>query len=229
MELQLLTCLTMHNSLPVQILASEPHLGKRFTLPEGASLAEALAPNADEFIVVEDGAIALFAQSGAGERFYLTILSAGYVFTPERMSAVLSDQERFGTEAMRDVLIRRISRQHWINASKLYPDLYNWMIEQEEQQLQIVQFHLAQHWRRSSIERTRFALCAYALSLGKAHTCGSRTIRVSRAELASWIGVSSDRMCRLIRTLHDAGEVTVIGRSIKVSNNLISSLYASAY
>nr|CEK42088.1 hypothetical protein PQBR57_0135 [Pseudomonas fluorescens SBW25] len=45
--------------------------------------------------------------------------------------------------------------------------------------------------------------------------------------MASWIGVSSDRIARLIRELHLSGEVTVSGRSIMVSNDLLSTLYPS--
>lgn len=215
----------MHNSHPSHVLTSDPSIGTSHTLTRGTALSEVLAQGREEFVLIEGGAIVLFAKSETGERFYLSIISEGHVFTPQGVGLLLKGHEKFGARAMRDVVIRRIPRQQWITANQEHPGLYNWVIEQEQQQLQIALFHLAQHFQRSSLDRTRFALCTYAQGLGLIQPCGSRTIRVSRAELATWIGVSSDRMCRLIRELHDTGEVTIMGRTIKVSNGLLSSLY----
>lgn len=217
----------MLNSLPSQILASDPNLGSCFKLHRGQSLASAVAQDGGEFLLIEDGALIRYGTNGAGERFYLSIIGPGYVFTPQSIRLANQNHERFGIDAMRDVRLRRISRTEWQTANRLNDQLYNWVIEQEAKQLQIVQFHLAQHVQRSSLDRTRFALCTYAQGLGSLLPCGSKSIRVSRAELATWIGVSSDRIARLIRELHVAGEVTVSGRSIKVSSDLLTSLYPS--
>lgn len=217
----------MHNTLPSQVLGYDPSIGSSHTLSRGMALTDVIAQDSDEFVMIERGAIVLFAKNGAGERFYLSIISEGHVFTPQSVGLVHKGQDRFCAQAMREVVIRRIPRQQWVAVNRKHPDLYQWVIEQETQQLQIVQFHLAQHIQRSSLDRTRFALCTYAQGLGMTQPCGSRTIRVSRAELATWIGVSSDRMCRLIRELHDAGEVTVMGRNITVSNDLLSNHYPS--
>lgn len=219
--------MAMHNSIPSQVLISDPSLGTSVTIRRGETLASVIEPDADEFVVIEEGAILLFAMNNTHQRFYLSIIGAGYVFTPHSIALALHSQDRIGSEAMRDVRLRRITKAHWEVVSRAHPSLYNWVIEQEAQQLQIVQFHLAQHLQRSSLDRTRFALCSYAQGVGLPLPCGSKSIKVSRAELASWIGVSSDRMCRLIRELHESGEVTVSGRSIKVSNGLIASLYPS--
>lgn len=194
-------------------------------LHRGQSLSSAITQDDGEFVLIEAGALLMFGTNGAGERFHLSILGNGYVFTPQSIRLAIRNNERFGIEAMRDVRLRRISRAEWQAVNRLNPYLYNWVIEQEAQQLKIVQFHLAQHVQRSSLDRARFALCTYAQGLGSILPCGSKSIKVSRAELATWIGVSSDRMARLIRELHVAGEVTVSGRSIKVSNDLLTSLY----
>ncbi|MCF5423531.1 Crp/Fnr family transcriptional regulator [Pseudomonas syringae] len=215
----------MHNSHPSHAVTSDLRIGTRHTLTRGTALCDVLAKDRDEFVLIEGGAIVFYAKSDKGERFYLSIISDGHVFTPQGVGVLLKGHDKFGARVMRDVVIRRIPRQQWITANQEHPGLYNWVIEQEQQQLQIALFHLAQHFQRSSLDRTRFALCTYAQGLGLIQPCGSRTIRVSRAELAGWIGVSSDRMCRLIRELHDTGEVTVTGRSIKVSNGLLSTLY----
>lgn len=216
----------MHYSL-TQVLASDPAIGASMTLRRGASLPEALALEADEFVLIEDGAILQFATNGAGERFHLSIIGPGYVFSPQSIDQLIRSQDRFGAEAMRNVQVRRISRTQWETINRVHPELYNWVIEQESQQLQIIQFHLAQHIQRSSLDKARFAICTYAQGLGIPNPCGSKTIRVSRAELALWIGVSSDRMYRLIRELHQSGEVEVSGRYIKVSTSLLTSLYPS--
>lgn len=220
-------CKAMHNSLPSQVLASDPTIGVSVTIRRGETLASVIEQDADEFVLVEEGAILLFAMNNTRQRFYLSIIASGYVFTPQSIALALHSQDRISSEAMRDVRLRRVSRAHWDKVCRAQPSLYNWVIEQEAQQLQIVQFHLTQHLQRSSLDRTRFALCSYAQGVGLPLPCGSKSIRVSRAELASWIGVSSDRMCRLIRELHESGEVTVSGRSIKVSTGLIASLYPS--
>lgn len=215
----------MLNSLPTQVLASDQSLGTSFTLRRGQPLASAVTQDSGEFLLIEDGALLMFGTNGARERFYLSIIGTGYVFTPQSIRLANQNHERFGVEAMRDVRLRRISRSEWQTVSRLHPYLYKWVIEKEAQQLQIVQFHLAQHVQRSSLDRARFALCTYAQGLGSLLPCGSKSIKVSRAELASWIGVSSDRMARLIRELHATGEVTLSGRSIKVSKGLLTSLY----
>jgi len=215
----------MLNTHPSQVLASDPSLGTSSTLYRGQSLASAVVQDNDEFVLIEDGALRMFVTNGAGERFYLSIIGAGYVFTPESIRLASQNHERRGVEAMREVRLRRISRAEWEAVNRKHPHLYNLVIEQEAQQLQIVQFHLAHHVQRSSLERTRFALCTYAQGIGSLLPCGSISIKVSRAELATWIGVSSDRIARLIRELHVAGEVTLDGRNIRVSNALLSSVY----
>lgn len=217
----------MTNTLPCHFLASDPSFGNSLTLYRGQSLADAIAQDRGEFVLIEQGALLMFGTNGAGERFYLSIIGPGYVFSPQSIGLAQKNCGRFGLEAMRDVQLRRISLMEWAHVIRQHPDLYNRVIEQEAQQLQFVHFHLAQHGQRSSLDRTRFALCTYAQGLGSPQPCGSKTIKVSRAELASWIGVSSDRIARLIRELHITGEVTVSGRSILVSNNLLSSLYPS--
>ena len=214
----------MHNSTPTRILASELSNGSSLTLLRGKNLTENLASDSDEFVLIESGAILQYAISESGKRLYLSIISAGYVFTPQSITQ-LKGNNQFRAEVIRDVTIRRITRPQWEAINRNHVELYSWVIEQEAQQLQIIHFHLAQHLKRSSLDRARFALCAYAQGLGLEHPCGSKTIRVSRAELATWIGVSSDRMCRLIRSLHETGEVTVAGRSIKVSLALLTSLF----
>lgn len=215
----------MLNSLPSQVLTSDPSIGTSFTLHRGQSLAGAVAHDGGEFVLIEGGALLMYGTNGAGERFYLSIIGAGYVFTPQSIRLASQNNDRFGIEAAREVRLRRITRAEWQSVIRLNPHLYNWVIEQEAQQLKIVQFHLAQHVQRSSLDRARFTLCTYAQGLGSRLPCGSKTIKVSRAELATWIGVSSDRMARLIRELHVSGEVTVSGRSIKVSRSLLTSLY----
>lgn len=218
----------MPSSPHSQVLSSDPSLGTSFKVRRGQSLADAIAQDSGEFILIEHGALLMFGTNGAGVRFHLSIIGAGYVFSPSSIRLVQKNPERFGIEAMRDMRLRRISRLEWQAACQQHPHLYNWVLENEAQQLSIVHFHLAQHVQRSSLDRTRFALCAYAQGLGMLLPCGSKTIKVSRAELGSWIGVSSDRMARLIRELHVTGEVTVCGRSIKVSNDLITSLYPTS-
>lgn len=215
----------MLNTLPSQVLTSDPSIGTRFTLYRGQPLANSVAQDNGDFVLIEAGAMIMFGTNGSGERVYLSIIGAGYVFTPQSIRLACQNSERFGIEAMREVRLRRITRAEWQAVNRLHPHLYNWVIEQEAQQLQIVQFHLAQHVQRSSLDRTRFALCTYAQGLGSLLPCGSKSIKVSRAELATWIGVSSDRMARLIRELHVAGEVTVSGRNITVSSDLITSHY----
>lgn len=219
----------MHNTLLSQILTSEPSLGVGVTIRRGGNLSGVIEKAADEFLLVEDGAVFLFAMNDTGERFYLSIIGAGYVFTPQSIALALHSKDRINSEAISDVKVRRISKASWETVNRTYPNLYNCVIEQEAQQLQIVQFHLAQHVQRSSLDRTRFALCCYALGIGLTLPCGSKAIKVSRAELATWIGVSSDRMCRLIRELHAAGEVTISGRSIKVSTGLMTSLFPALH
>ncbi|MFL1449396.1 Crp/Fnr family transcriptional regulator [Pseudomonas tritici] len=217
----------MHRSIPspTKALASNPAIGHSCTLTRGTSLNDCLSDSADEFYLIVSGAVLLYAMNPAGEKISLSIIGGGHVFTPQIIGLFLSSNHRFGAEAMRDVNVRRIPRVQWERAASKQHNLYNWVIDQEAQQLQIVQFHLAQHFQRCSLDRARFALCAYALGIGLDNPCGSKTIRVSRAELATWIGVSCDRMCRLVRTLHDSGEVTVTGRSIKVSLGLLSSMH----
>jgi CRP-like cAMP-binding protein len=215
----------MHGNLPHKILASDPSIGSRHALYRGMALTDLIEQGSDEFVLVERGAVVLFAKNLEGERFYLSIISEGHVFSPQSIGIFHSGIDRYCAQAMREVTIRRVPRRQWDQLSSKHPDLYQQVIEQETHQLGIVQFHLAQHFQRSSLDRARFALCTYAQGLGMSQPCGSRTIRVSRAELADWIGVSSDRMCRLIRELHDAGEVTVMGRNITVSNDLLSNHY----
>lgn len=217
--------LAMLNTRKPQTFGIDPHIGRCVTLPRGAAVAGELHQARDEFVLIEDGAFLLYATNGEGARYYLSIIGAGHVFTPQGMSQLLSGTERFGVEVMRDVKLKVLTRDQWDSLSREQADLYNWVIEQESQLLQIVQFHLAQYAQRSSLDKTRFALCTYAKGLGKPNPCGSRTIKVTRAELASWIGVSSDRICRLIRELHHTGEVELIGRSIKVNSGLLRSLY----
>lgn len=217
----------MPSALPCHFLASDPSFGKSFTLHRGQLLAGALAQDSGEFVLIEQGALLMFGTNGAGERFYLSIIGPGYVFSPQSIGLAQKNCRRIGLEAMRDVRLRRISLMEWARVIRRHPDLYDRVIEQEAQQLQFVHLHLAQHGQRSSLDRTRFALCTYAQGLGSPQPCGSKMIKVSRAELASWIGISSDRIARLIRELHVTGEVTVSGRSIKVSNTLLSSLYPS--
>lgn len=215
----------MLNSLASQVLASNPSIGTTFMLRRGESLASVFEQVSGEFLLIEDGALLMFCTNGATERFYLSIIGSGYVFTPQSISLTNQNSGRFGVEAIRDVRLLRISRAEWQAVTRALPHLSTWVIEQEAQQLQVAHFHLAQHVQRSSIDRTRFALCTYAHGLGSLLPCGCKTIKVSRAELATWIGVSSDRIARLIRELHVAGEVTVSGRSIKISSNLLTSLY----
>lgn len=219
--------IAMSNTALCQFLASDPSFGKSFTLHRGQSLADAVAQDSGEFVLIDQGALLMFGTNGIGERFYLSIIGPGYVFSPQSIGLAQKNSGRFGLEAMRDVQLRRISLMEWERVIRQHPDLYNRLIEQEARQLQFVHLHLAQHGQRSSLDRTRFALCTYAQGLGSTQPCGSKTIKVSRAELASWIGVSSDRIARLIRELHITGEVTVSGRSILVSNDLLSSLYPS--
>ncbi len=203
----------------------DSHLGRSVTLLRGAAVAGELHQARDEFILIEDGAFLLYATNGEGARYYLSIMGEGHVFTPPSMAHMLNDTQRFGVEVMRDVKLKVLTRDQWNTLILERTDLYNRVLEQESQLLQIVQFHLAQHAQRSSLDKTRFALCTYAKGIGKPNPCGSRTIKVSRSELASWIGVSNDRICRLIRELHHTGEVELIGRSIKVNSSLIRSLY----
>lgn len=215
----------MPTTLPTYALACDSELGTAAAIKRGDSLSQVAEASTDEFVLVEEGAILLYALNNTGERFYLSIIGAGYVFTPQSMALALRSRDRISSEAICDVRLKRISRAQWESACRTHPRLYNWVIGQESQQLQIVQLHLAQHVQRSSLDRTRFALCSYAQGIGLAQPCGGKSIKVSRAELASWIGVSSDRMCRLIRELHAAGEVTISGRSIKVSTGLMASLF----
>lgn len=215
----------MQNTLPSEALTADPGLGVRATIQRGESMVGMIDAGSDEFVVVEGGAILLYALNSTGERFYLSIIGAGYVFTPQSIALALHHKDRISSEAISKVDLRKISKAQWDSVNRNNPNLYNWVIDQESHQLQIVQFHLAQHVQRSSLDRTRFALCSYARSIGMSLPCGSKSIRVSRAELANWIGVSSDRMCRLIRELHAAGEVTISGRSIKVSTGLMASLF----
>lgn len=213
----------MHYTRPSQFLTSDPSLGTKLVMKRGCALVDAIGTG-DDFLLVEEGAILLFATSSSGERLYLSIIGKGYVFTPHSLNHLSNSHGQIGAEAMRDLVVRRFPRSDWEIASRKQPDLYHWVVEQEAQQLHFVQFQLALHFQRSSLDRARFALCSYAQGLGIPHPCGSKTIRVSRAELATWTGVSSDRMCRLIRALHEAGEVTVTGRNIKVNNSLLRSL-----
>lgn len=215
----------MLSTRPSDALTADPCLGIRATIQRGESMARMIDAGSEEFVVIEDGAILLYALNSTGERFYLSIIGAGYVFTPQSIALALHNKDRIRSEAISQVSLRKISRAQWDSVNRTTPNLYNWVIDQEAHQLQIVQFHLAQHVQRSSLDRTRFALCSYARSIGMSLPCGSKSIKVSRAELANWIGVSSDRMCRLIRELHAAGEVTITGRSIKVSRGLMASLF----
>ncbi|NVL48662.1 Crp/Fnr family transcriptional regulator [Pseudomonas syringae pv. actinidiae] len=215
----------MFNPHPSQVLTSDVSLGSSFTLLRGQSLVSTAAGDCDAFVLIETGALLMYGTNGAGERFHLSIIGNGYVFTPQSIRLSNQNPARFGIEAMRDVTFRRITSEQWHGINQRFPSLYNWVIEQEAQQLHIVQFHLAQHVQRSSLDRARFALCTYAQGLGSLLPCGSKSIKVSRAELATWIGVSSDRMARLIRELHGNGEVTLSGRSIKVSSGLLTSHY----
>lgn len=217
--------MAMLNIPPSQAFGIEPHIGRCIPLPKGASVAECWEPGKGDYLLIEEGAFLLYAASSAGARYLLSIVGAGHVFTPQSMSQLLRGNYRIGVEAMLDVKLKMYSQEQWDAVSSERPDLNSWVIEQEAQQLQIVQFHLAQHSQRSSLDKTRFALCTYAIGLGLPLPCGSKSIKISRAELANWIGVSSDRMCRLIRELHASGEVTICGRSIKVSSGLMANLF----
>jgi CRP-like cAMP-binding protein len=210
---------------PHEILISEPSHGTRYTLYRGGALTDVTEQGSGDFVLVESGAVVLYAKAQDGNRLYLSIVSEGHVFSPQSVEILHAGTDRYCAQAMREMTVRRIPRQHWNDICAAHPGLYHKVIEQEAHLLGIVQFHLAQHFQRSSLDRARFALCTYAHGLGKSAPSGGRTIRVSRAELASWIGVSSDRMCRLIRELHEAGEVTVIGRNINVSNDLLAHHY----
>ena len=217
--------MAMFNPPPSQTFGIDPHIGRCIPLPKGASVAECWEPDKGDYLLIEEGAFLLYAASSAGARYFLSIVGAGHVFTPQSMSQLLRGKYRIGVEAMRDVKLKMYSREQWDAVSSERPDLNSWVLEQEAQQLQIVHFHLAQHSQRSSLDKTRFALCTYAIGLGLPLPCGSKSIKISRAELANWIGVSSDRMCRLVRELHASGEVTICGRSIKVSSGLLASLF----
>lgn len=217
--------MAMLNTPPSQAFGIEPHIGRCMPLPKGASVAECWAQGKSDYLLIEEGAFLVYAASTAGERYLLSIAGAGHVFTPQSMSQLLRGRYRIGVEAMRDVKLRIYSREQWESLSRDRPDLNSRVIEQETHQLQIVQFHIAQHSQRSSLDKTRFALCTYAIGLGIPLPCGSKAIKISRTELAQWIGVSSDRMCRLVRELHASGEVTVCGRSITVSCGLLASLF----
>lgn len=222
--LELFTTAMLNTPLS-QAFDIDPHIGRCIHLPKGASVAECWDHGNDDYLLIEDGAFLLYAASSAGERYFLSIVGAGHVFTPHSMTQLLRGKYRIGVEAMREVRLKLYSREKWASVSRERPELNSWVLEQEAQQLQIVHFHLAQHSQRSSLDKTRFALCTYAIGLGLPLPCGSKSIKISRAELANWIGVSSDRMCRLVRELHASGEVTICGRSIKVSSGLLASLY----
>jgi CRP-like cAMP-binding protein len=219
------TQLAMHNTQPSQALRSDSTIGTAFTVAKGKPLPGKLAAQGNEYVVLEVGAILLYATNGDGTRYLLSIIPAEHVFTPQSLRLLLSNEGRFRAVAICDLRMRCIKPEEWTRISALHPELNPWVIEQETKQLEIVQFHVAQHLRRSSLDKTRFALWAYAQGVGMTQPCGSKTIKISRSELASWIGVSSDRMCRLIRELHGSGEVEVMGRSIKVSNSMLAKLF----
>ncbi|WP_133125600.1 hypothetical protein [Pseudomonas amygdali] len=77
----------MQNTLPSEALTADPGLGVRATIQRGQSMVGMIDAGSDEFVVVEGGAILLYALNSNGERFYLSIIGAGYVFTPQSVNA----------------------------------------------------------------------------------------------------------------------------------------------
>lgn len=214
----------MTSNLLSLAIASAPLLGSQQMIPRLARLDDLFTKNADQFFVIERGAVRLFVTGSDGKRFFLNILSSGEIFTPEISSLIRGGHVQIGLEAIKEVTLRQIPRASWQEFCERHAQLQRCVMHQELERLQIVHFHLTQHCKRGSIDRARFALWSYARSLGVASACGSVAIRVSRTELADCVGVSSDRVTRLIRQLQDRGEIKTEGRSIIIGNELLCGM-----
>jgi hypothetical protein len=127
-------------------------------------------------------------------------------------------------ESITNLSIRRFSSLDWGRMTLKHPEANRAVIAQASELLNIVQYHLTQHCMRDNLERTRFALWSYARHLGTTANCGRQLIKVSRGDLAKWIGVTSDRITRLVRQLHDADEIVIRGHSILINPELAFSI-----
>ncbi len=214
----------MNTTTPTLLLEARSQLGQRIKLSKRSRLDSTLARLGDRFLVIEKGAAVVFAGNATADPFFLSVVGPDHVFTPSFAAMRRNCEPSIGVQAITDCTMRLLCRKDWHSLSAEHSELDRSVIEQSVEQLQIVQFHLAQQCTRSSIERTRFALYSYAKCLGNPSPCGRLAVSLSRAELASWISVSVDRVSRIVRKLHQDGEITITGRSILIKPDLIGRI-----
>lgn len=210
------------------LLLANPSLGDQICLQRRSRLEGTISKRGNEYLVLESGAAVIYARNPTDVPFFLSVVGCGHVFTPAFGYAGQVGGLEIGVEALVDCTLRSFPYGKWKSLASQFDALDKSIIEQSAEQLQIIQFHLAQHCLGSSVERTRFALYSYAKCLGRPSPCGRVAIRVSRAELASWISVSIDRISRIVRQLHNADELTIEGRSILIKRDMIEHIQAKS-
>lgn len=166
------------------------------------------------YLRIKTGAAALFACSEGGLRLFICMVGPGFIFAPE--AQLLSAGFTIDVEAEIAIELCIIAKPGDSKLCHCAESLDVIVASQTARLLKIVQFHLIQIKARSSVERTKYALFNYAQCAGVPSACGNVAIKVNRDKLASWIDISNDRLGRIIRDLHNAGELTIKGRSIVI-------------
>lgn len=205
-------------------LIAQPRIGPRLVSRAGDVMDSAVGHADSGYWAIESGTACIFARGPSGQRFFLTLAGPGTALCTNASRFLGVNDSIISIESITDLSLRRFSSLDWDRLTLKHPEANRAVIAQASELLNIVQYHLTQHCRRDNLERTRFALWSYARHLGTPANCGRQQIKVSRGDLAKWIGVSNDRITRLVRQLHEADEIVIRGRSILINPALTYSI-----
>lgn len=214
---------TMHISTALAAISAEPTIGAQFRCRAGNNLDELFSQIFADYWAVERGAASLFITKPALGRHFLKMIGPGAVFAPYNLVPVQSGAVVFTIEAVTDLTIRCFSSREWDRLSLRHVKIQESLAMHSCELLNVVHHQMLLHYKRDSLERTRFALWSYATTMGTPSACGGFTIKIGRTELARCVGISGDRITRLVRRLHQGNEIKIVGRSIIVGSPLMRS------
>ena len=166
--------------------------------------------------VIESGTIALFAQVGQNERFFLTIVGKGFIFSVDADPSAASSSLNISAEAITPTFIRYVRSARWKGVCASHPQLREKSLCDLAALSHAIQGHLSWVRDRSNSDRALFAIQRFAYSQGEAVDNGYLSVLLRRTELARWLGLSYDRVGRIIRDLHNKGDVRISGHKLLV-------------
>lgn len=205
-------------------LKSEVGIGVTHCFRQRAQLV-GLYRNPDRnYCIVESGAATVMATSANGESFLLSVLGPGTIISPHAAQWIQHGQLSITGKALTPMVVRHLSLAEWNALATRLPMIELFVTRQASELLSVVQYQLALHCRRNSLQRTRIALWVYAISVGDESSCGGLRIKLSRDDLTHCVNVSADRIVRLLGQLSASGEITIQGRIIIISKCMIDTL-----